>query len=159
MTTDKQCRTTAVVTSLLHVQPPSATPQAVLQLRAQLTKIHAIALQFLDAGGLTVLLILSRSSMYPGFDVVAMESEICHTLITTFSCDNRHVSPFMFLTAMAPILWRDPAIFMQAAAMVCQIRTIGGHPTMIFAKGKEREVNKNKDKDKEKGKEKVKSTG
>jgi hypothetical protein len=55
----------------------------------------------LDAGGLTVLLILSRSSMYPGFDVVAMESEICHTLITTFSCDNGHVSPCMFLTAMA----------------------------------------------------------
>jgi E3 ubiquitin-protein ligase HUWE1 len=44
----------------------------------------------------------------------------------------------MFLTAMAPIVWRDPAIFMQAAAMVCQIETIGGHPTMIFAKGKER---------------------
>ncbi|CAK9268720.1 unnamed protein product [Sphagnum jensenii] len=101
MTTDKQCRTTAVVTSLLHMQLPSATPQAVLQLCAHLTKIHAIALQFLDAGGLTVLLILSRSSMYPGFDVVAMESEICHTLITAFSCDNGHVSPCMFLTAMA----------------------------------------------------------
>jgi E3 ubiquitin-protein ligase HUWE1 len=63
MTTDKQCRTTAVVTSLLHMQLPSATAQAVLQLCAQLTKIHTIALQFLDAGGLTVLLILSRSSM------------------------------------------------------------------------------------------------
>jgi len=63
----------------------------------------------------------------------------------------------MFLTAMPPIVWRDPAIFMQAAAMVCQIETIGGHPTMIFAKGKEREVDKNKDKDKEKGKEKVKA--
>jgi E3 ubiquitin-protein ligase HUWE1 len=56
------------------MQLPSTTPQEVLQLRAQLTKIHAIALQFLDVGGLTVLLILSRSSMYPGFDVVAMES-------------------------------------------------------------------------------------
>ncbi len=75
--------------------------------------------------------------MYPGFDVVAMESEICHT----FSFDNGHT-----------IVWRDPAIFMQAAAMLCQIETIGGHPTMIFAKGKEREVDKNKDKDKEKGK-------
>ncbi|KAH8970786.1 hypothetical protein BDL97_02G107200 [Sphagnum fallax] len=136
MTTDKQCRTTAVVTSLLHMQLPSATPQAVLQLRAQLTKIHAIALQFLDAGGLTVLLILSRSSIYPGFDVIAMESEICNTLITTFSCDNGHVSSCMFFTVIAPILWRDPAIFMQAAAMVCQIWTIGRHPTMIFAKGK-----------------------
>jgi hypothetical protein len=31
--------------------------------------MHVIALQFFDAGGLTVLLILSRSSMYPGFDV------------------------------------------------------------------------------------------
>jgi E3 ubiquitin-protein ligase HUWE1 len=58
----------------------------------------------------------------------------------------------MFLTAMAPIVWRDPAIFMQAAAMVCQIQTIGRHPTMIFAKGKEREVDKKNDKDKEKGK-------
>ncbi len=86
--------------------------------------------------------------MYPGFDVVAMESEICHT----FSFDNGHVSPCMLLTAMPHIVWRDPAIFMQAAAMVCQIETIGGHPTMIFAKGKEREVDKNKDKDKEKGK-------
>ncbi len=155
MTTDEQW-TTAVITSLLHMQLPSATPQAVLQLCAQLTKIHTIALQFFDAGGLTVLLILSRSSMYPGFDV-AMESEICHTLITTFSCDNGHVSPCMFLTAMAPIVWRDPANFMQAAAMVCQIQTIGRHATMIFAKGKEREVDKNKDKGKEKGKEKVKA--
>jgi E3 ubiquitin-protein ligase HUWE1 len=58
----------------------------------------------------------------------------------------------MFLTAMAPIVWRDPAIFMQAAAMVCQIQTIGRHPTMIFAKGKEREEDKKNDKDKEKGK-------
>jgi hypothetical protein len=54
--------------------------------------------------------------MYPGFDVVAMESEICHTLITAFSCDNGHVSPCMFLTAMAPIVWRDPAIFMQGSS-------------------------------------------
>ncbi len=133
MTTDEQW-TTAVVTSLLHMQLPSATPQAVLQLHAQLTKIHVIALQFLDAGGLTVLLILSRSSMYPGFDVVAMESEICHT----FSFDNGHVSPCMFLTAMAPIVWRDPAIFMQAAAMVCQIETIGGtsHHDICQGEGK-----------------------
>jgi hypothetical protein len=41
---------------------------------------------------------------------------------------------------MPPIVWRDPAIFMQAVAMVCQIETIGGHPTMVFAKGKERET-------------------
>jgi len=72
--------------------------------------------------------------MYPGFDVVAMESEICHT----FSFDNGHVSPCMFLTAMAPIVWRDPAIFMQAAAMVCQIETIGGtsHHDICQGEGK-----------------------
>jgi hypothetical protein len=43
MTTDKQCRTTAVVTSLLHMQLPSATPQAVLQLCAHLTTCYCTA--------------------------------------------------------------------------------------------------------------------
>ncbi len=68
--------------------------------------------------------------MYPGLDVVAMESEICHT----FSFDNGHVSPCMFLTAMAPIVWRDPAIFMQVAAMVCQIET--SHHDICQGEGK-----------------------
>ncbi|CAK9217905.1 unnamed protein product [Sphagnum troendelagicum] len=106
MTTDKQCRTTAVVTSLLHMQLPSATPQAVLQLCAHLTTCY------------------------------------CTAVLGCWWADC-FVNPFKKL---------------HAAAMVCQIQTIGRHPTMIFAKGKEREVDKNKDKDKEKGKREGKST-
>lgn len=119
------------------------------------------------AGGLAALLRLPRSCLFPGFDTVAaaiirhlledpqtlqqaMETEIRHTLIATLSRHNGRVSPRMFLTAMAPVVSRDPAIFMQAASVVCQLETVSGRPTIVLAKEKEKE----KDKEREKGQDK-----
>lgn len=50
MTDDEQRRAMAIAGGFLHLQLPSMTVQAVLQLCARLTKAHRIAMQFLDAG-------------------------------------------------------------------------------------------------------------
>ena len=127
----------------------------------------------MHSGGLAALLRLPRSCLFPGFDTVAaaiirhlledpqtlqqaMETEIRHTLIATLSRHNGRVSPRMFLTAMAPVVSRDPAIFMQAASVVCQLETIGGRHTIVLAKEKEKEKDKEKEKEKEKEKDKEK---
>lgn len=121
------------------------------------------------SGGLAALLRLPRSCLFPGFDTVAaaiirhlledpqtlqqaMETEIRHTLIATLSRHNGRVSPRMFLTAMAPVVSRDPAIFMQAASVVCHLETVGGRPTIVLAKEKEKDKDKDKEKEKEKDK-------
>lgn len=124
------------------------------------------------SGGLAALLRLPRSCLFPGFDTVAaaiirhlledpqtlqqaMETEIRHTLIATLARHNGRVSPRMFLTAMAPVVSRDPAIFMQAASVVCQLETVSGRSTVVLAKEKDKDKDKEKDKEKEKGQEKV----
>lgn len=131
-----------------------------------------IAKCFCISGGLAALLRLPRSCLFPGFDTVAaaiirhlledpqtlqqaMETEIRHTLIATLSRHNGRVSPRMFLTAMAPVVSRDPAIFMQAASVVCQLETFGGRSTVVLAKEKEKDKDKEKEKEKEKGQDKI----
>uniref|UniRef100_A0A7I4AEX4 HECT-type E3 ubiquitin transferase n=1 Tax=Physcomitrium patens TaxID=3218 RepID=A0A7I4AEX4_PHYPA len=172
MTKDELRRAMFVATGFLQMQLPSSTVQAVLQLCARLTKSYPIAAAFFDSGGLTALLNLPRSCLFPGFDTVAaaiirhlledpqtlqqaMESEIKHTLGATLSRHNGRVSPRMFLTAMAPVVSRDTAIFMQAASVVCQLETVGGRPTIVLAKEKEKEKDKEKEKEREKGQDKV----
>ncbi|KAL3688671.1 hypothetical protein R1sor_014980 [Riccia sorocarpa] len=169
MSDEEQKKAMSVCCSLLRMELPPLAIQAVLQLCARLTKTHSVAMQFLEAGGLTALLSLPKDSLFAGFDTVAaaiirhlledpqtlqqaMESEIRHTLIATLSRHNGRVSPRMFLTAMAPVISRDPSIFMQAVAGVCQIETVGGRPTIVLAKEKEKEREKEKDRDKEKEK-------
>ncbi|KAJ7561891.1 hypothetical protein O6H91_03G045900 [Diphasiastrum complanatum] len=174
MADDEQCRAMDVACNLLSKQLPATAVQAVLQLCAKLTKVHSIAMQFLEAGGLTALLALPRSSLFPGFDNVAnaiirhlledpqtllqaMESEIRHTLTAASSRHNGRVSPRVFLTALAPVLSREPTIFMQAAASICQIDMVGGRMSIVLAKDKEKERDKEKEKDKLHEKEKDKS--
>ncbi|KAJ7557451.1 hypothetical protein O6H91_05G127400 [Diphasiastrum complanatum] len=165
MTDDEQCRAMGIACNLLNKQLPATVVQAVLQLCARLTKVHSIALQFLEAGGLTALLALPRNCLFLGFDSVAnaiirhlledpqtllqaMESEIRHTLTAASSRHSGRVSPRVFLTALAPVLSREPTIFMQAAARICQIDTIGGRMSVVLAKDKEKERDKDKEKDK-----------
>lgn len=174
MTTDEQHRVMNISCKYLLLHLPAVTVQAVLQLCARLTKSHSMAMQFLERGGLSSLLSLPRSCFFPGFDSVAaaiirhlledpqtlqiaMEVEIRQTLMNMISRHGGRVSPRTFLTSMAPVISRDPAIFMQAAAIVCQLQTLGGRTNIILSKekedkekGKEREKLKEKDKEKDK---------
>ncbi|XP_052726153.1 E3 ubiquitin-protein ligase UPL1-like isoform X3 [Vigna angularis] len=146
-----------VACDLIKQHVPAVVMQAVLQLCARLTKTHALALQFLENGGLAALFNLPRICFFPGYDSVvsaivrhlledpqtlqtAMELEIRQTL-----SGNRHsgrVSPRSFLTSLAPVISRDPNVFMKAAAAVCQIETSGGRTVVVLSKEKEKEKSK-----------------
>ncbi|KAK3425256.1 hypothetical protein EUGRSUZ_F02042 [Eucalyptus grandis] len=132
---------------------PAMIMQAVLQLCARLTKSHTLALQFLDNGALPALFSLPKACFFPGYDTVAsaiirhlledpqtlqsaMELEIRQTV-----SGNRHagrLSPRTFLTSMAPVISRDPAIFMRAATAVCQVESSGGRNFVVLSKEKEK---------------------
>ncbi|KAL6863751.1 hypothetical protein ACP4OV_016654 [Aristida adscensionis] len=136
---------------------PAIVMQAVLQLCARLTKTHALAGQFFENGGLASLLNLPRTSIFPGFETLAsaivrhliedpqtlqssMELEIRQSLNNRNSRTARS-----FLTNMAPLLFRDPVVFMKAVTSVCQLDSSGGRTSVILLKDKE------KDKEKQKG--------
>ncbi|XP_057852533.2 E3 ubiquitin-protein ligase UPL1 isoform X1 [Cryptomeria japonica] len=175
MTTDEQQKAMNIACDYLQLHLPATTVQSVLQLCARLTKSHSMAIKFLERGGLASLLSLPRSSFFPGFDSVAaaiirhlledpqtlqiaMEVEIRQTLINILNRHGGRVSPRTFLTSMAPVISREPTIFMQTAAVVCQLETVGGRPNIILSKEREdKEKGKEKEKVKEKDKEKDKS--
>ncbi|KAH7291322.1 hypothetical protein KP509_29G011900 [Ceratopteris richardii] len=176
MTEEQQKKTMSVACKLITMSLPAGTVQAILQLCARLTKTHAIAMQFLESGGLSALLNLPRTSLFPGFENVAtaiirhlledpqtlqiaMESEIRHSLAASLSRHNNRLSPRMFLTSMARVVARDPAIFMKAAATVCQIDESTGRPHVILAKEKDKEKEKERDKEKNGDKERERGKG
>lgn len=161
-------------------QLPSETMHAVLQLCATLTKVHSVAVNFLDAGGLQALLSLPTSSLFSGFNNVAaaiirhiledphtlqqaMELEIRHSLVTaTNRHGNARVTPRNFFQSLSYVILRDPIIFMQAARAVCQIEMSGDRPYVVLLKDREKEKNKDKEKITEKEKQSVadgKATG
>uniref|UniRef100_A0A1J3I3S5 HECT-type E3 ubiquitin transferase n=2 Tax=Noccaea caerulescens TaxID=107243 RepID=A0A1J3I3S5_NOCCA len=142
-----------IACSLIKQRVPAMIMQAVLQLCARLTKTHALAVQFLENGGLSSLFNLPKKCFFPGYDTVtsvivrhlvedpqtlqiAMESEIRQTL-----SGKRHigrVSPRTFLTTMAPVISRDPVVFMKAVASTCQLESSGGREFVILSKEKEK---------------------
>ncbi|XP_034896846.1 E3 ubiquitin-protein ligase UPL1 isoform X1 [Populus alba] len=148
-----------VAYDLMKQHVPAVIMQAILQLCARLTKTHILALQFLENGGLTALFSIPRSCFFPGYDTVssaiirhlledphtlqnAMELEIRQTLI-----GNRHagrIFPRTFLTSMAPVISRDPVVFMKAAAAACQLESSGGRTFVVLLKEKEKERDKSK---------------
>lgn len=150
-----------IACDLIKQHVPALVMQAILQLCARLTKQHALALQFLENGGLAALFGLPRSCFFPGYDALAsaiirhliedpqtlqtaMELEIRQTL-----SGNRHagrVSVRTFLTSMAPVVSRDPGVFMKAASAVCQLESSGGRTTIVLSKEKDREKEKEKQK-------------
>ncbi|KAJ1430487.1 Ubiquitin-associated domain [Sesbania bispinosa] len=157
VTIDESHKLLDIACDLIKQHVPAVVMQAVLQLCARLTKTHALALQFLENGGLAALFSLPRNCFFPGYDTVvsaiirhlledpqtlqtAMELEIRQTL-----SGNRHsgrVSPRSFLTSLAPVISRDPMIFMKAAAAVCQLETSGGRTVVVLSKEKEKEKSK-----------------
>ncbi|GMH25044.1 hypothetical protein Nepgr_026887 [Nepenthes gracilis] len=146
-----------IACDLLKQCVPSIVMQAVLQLCARLTKTHALALQFLESGGMTALFSLPRSSFFPGYDTLtssivrhlledpqtlqtAMELEIRQTL--SGSRYAGRIPTRMFLTSMAPVISRDPVIFMKAAAAVCELESSGGRTVVVLSKEKEKDRSK-----------------
>ncbi|XP_018490001.1 E3 ubiquitin-protein ligase UPL1 isoform X2 [Raphanus sativus] len=132
---------------------PEMIMQAVLQLCARLTKTHALAIQFLEDGGLSSLFNLPKKCLFPGYDTVAsvivrhlvedpqtlqiaMESEIRQTLSGKRQVGR--VLPRTFLTTMAPVISRDPMVFMKAVASTCQLESSGGRDFVIPSKEKEK---------------------
>ena len=169
----EQKRLVEIACSCMKNQLPSDTMHAVLLLCSNLTRNHSVALAFSDAGGLSLLLSLPTSSLFSGFDNVAasivrhiledpqtlrqaMESEIKHNLLTV---PNRHpngrVNPRNFLSNLASVIARDPAVFMQAAQSVCQVEMVGERPYIVLLKDKDKVKEKEKDKYKSLEKEKV----
>ncbi|KAK4767786.1 hypothetical protein SAY87_002927 [Trapa incisa] len=143
-----------VVCDFIKQHVPSLMMQAALQICARLTKTHALALQFLENGGLATLFSLSNACFFPGYDMVtsaiirhlledpqtlqtAMELEIKQTL--TSSRHGGRVPPRTFLTSMASVISRDPTLFMKAASAVCQLESSGGRAFVML---KERDKSK-----------------
>nr|XP_010929754.2 LOW QUALITY PROTEIN: E3 ubiquitin-protein ligase UPL2-like [Elaeis guineensis] len=141
-------------------QLPSCTMHVVLRLCATLTKVHSVAVSFLDAGGLRALLNLPTSSLFSGFNNVAsaivrhiledphtlqqaMESEIRHTLHS-----NSRIAPRNFIQNLSFVISRDPVVFMKAAHAVCQIEMVGDRPYVVPLKDHDKEKSKEKEKDK-----------
>ncbi|XP_023632661.1 E3 ubiquitin-protein ligase UPL1 [Capsella rubella] len=142
-----------IACGLIKHHVPAIVMQAVLQLCARLTKTHALAIQFLENGGLSSLFNLPKKCFFPGYDTVAsvivrhlvedpqtlqiaMESEIRQTL-----SGKRHIGrvlPRTFLTTMAPVISRDPVVFMKAVASTCQLELSGGRDFVILSKEKEK---------------------
>ncbi|KAL1349596.1 hypothetical protein HN51_026113 [Arachis hypogaea] len=171
---NEQKRLVEVARSCMKNQLPSDTMHSVLLLCSNLTRNHSVALTFLDAGGLSLLLSLPTSSLFPGFDNVAasivrhvledpqtlqqaMESEIKHSLVVA---SNRHpngrANPRNFLSNLSSVISRDPAIFMQAAKSVCQVEMVGERPYVVLLKDRDKDKIKEKEKEKDKSLEKDK---
>ncbi|KAA8523540.1 hypothetical protein F0562_009963 [Nyssa sinensis] len=153
LTAEESHRVLVVACDLIKQHVPAVVMQAVLQLCARLTKIHSLSLEFLENGGISALFSLPRSCFFPGYDTLssaiirhlledpqtlqtAMELEIRQTL-----SGNRHagrIFPRTFLTSMAPVISRDPGIFMKAAAAVCQLESSGGRTLVVLSKEKDK---------------------
>ncbi|XP_022932377.1 E3 ubiquitin-protein ligase UPL1 isoform X1 [Cucurbita moschata] len=150
---------------LIKQRVPGVIMQAVLQLCARLTKIHALALQFLENGGLVELFNLPRTCFFPGYDTLASAIvrhllEDPQTLQTAMEMEirqnlggRRHAertSACNFLASMSAVISRDPMVFMKASAAVCQLETSGGHSFVVLSKEREKEKEKEKEKERSK---------
>ncbi|XP_078171361.1 E3 ubiquitin-protein ligase UPL1-like [Carex rostrata] len=167
LTDEESQQALTIACELVKQHVPAVVMQAALQLCARLTKTYSLSTLFLEAGGLSSLFNLPSGSIFPGFDSVAsvivrhviedpqtlqsaMELEIKHALsgAGTLARNGSRVSPQSFLTSMAPLICRDPSVFMKAAAAVCQVdSSSGGRLNVVLVKD-----NKEKDKDRHENK-------
>ncbi|KAM3302623.1 E3 ubiquitin-protein ligase UPL1 [Capsicum chacoense] len=156
---EDSCKVLDFACDLVKQHAPAMVMQASLQLCARLTKIHAFAIRFLENGGMTSLFDLPRSCYFPGYDTLAsaivrhlledpqtlqtaMEMEIRQTL--SGSRHGGRTSVKTFLTSMAPVICRDPGVFVKAAGAVCQLESSGGRSIVVLAKEKDKEREKEK---------------
>lgn len=167
---NEQKRLIEIACSCLRNQLPSETIHAVLQLCSTLTRTHSVAVSFLDAGGLSLLLSLPTTSLFPGYDNVAatiirhvledpqtlqqaMESEIKHSfVVATNRHSNGRITPRNFVSNLSSVISRDPVVFMQAAQSVCQVEMVGERPFIVLLKDRDKDKCREKEKEKEKEK-------
>ncbi|XVF34685.1 hypothetical protein REPUB_Repub18cG0080200 [Reevesia pubescens] len=124
----------------------------VLQLCSTLTRTHYVAVCFLDGWGVSSLLSLPTSSLFPGFDNVAatiiryvledpqtlqhaMEAEIKHSLVAMAS---RHSNG-------------------RAVKSVCHVEMVGNRPYVVLVKDRDKDKCKEKENEKEKTSDKDKA--
>uniref|UniRef100_A0A7N0U1T4 HECT-type E3 ubiquitin transferase n=2 Tax=Kalanchoe fedtschenkoi TaxID=63787 RepID=A0A7N0U1T4_KALFE len=153
------CKVLNIACDLIKQHVPAVVMQALLQLCARLTKNHSLALKFLEGGGMAALFSLPTSCFFPGYDNVAsviirhlledpqtlqtaMESEIRQSLNGVRNTGR--VTPRAFLTSMAPVISRDPAVFMKAVAATCQLESTGGRTLVVLSKEKGKDKDKSK---------------
>ncbi|KAK9080849.1 hypothetical protein SSX86_000608 [Deinandra increscens subsp. villosa] len=159
---EDQKRLVEISCDYLKNQLPAEAIHAVLQLCSTLTRTHSVAVTFFNAGGLPLLLSLPANSLFVGFDSVAatiirhiledpqtlqqaMESEIKQSVVTAVNRQsNSRLTPRNFLLNLTSVISRDPAAFMRAAELVCQIEMVGDRPYVILLKGKSKEKEKEK---------------
>ncbi|XP_024977054.1 E3 ubiquitin-protein ligase UPL2-like isoform X1 [Cynara cardunculus var. scolymus] len=170
---EEQKRLVEISCGYLRNQLSAETIYAVLQLCSTLTRTHSVAVSFLNAGGLPLLLSLPAGSLFVGFDNVAatiirhiledpqtlqqaMESEIRQSVLTAANRQsNGRLTPRSFLLNLTSVISRDPVIFMRAAQSVCQIEMVGERPYVVLLKDREKDKSKEKEKEKENEKEKT----
>ncbi|KAL0353502.1 UNVERIFIED_CONTAM: E3 ubiquitin-protein ligase UPL1 [Sesamum angustifolium] len=157
LTMEEGRKVLVIACDLIRRHVPPMIMQAALQLCARLTKSHALAVQFLESGGLVALFGLPRSCFFPGYDTLAsaivrhlledpqtlqtaMELEIRQTL--SGSRHGGRISARTFLTSMAPVISRDPGVFMRAVAAACQLESSGGRCIIMLSKDKDKEKEK-----------------
>ncbi|GMH04119.1 hypothetical protein Nepgr_005958 [Nepenthes gracilis] len=171
---NQEKRLIEVACNCIRKQLPAETMHAALQLCATITRTHPVAITFLEAGGLPLLLNLPTNSLFSGFDNIAatiirhiledpqtlqqaMESEIRHNVVVA---TNRHSSgrltPRNFLLNLSSVISRDPVVFMRAAQSVCQVEMVGDRPYIVLLKDREKDKCKEREKEKEKAAEKDK---
>ncbi|XP_071733716.1 E3 ubiquitin-protein ligase UPL1-like [Rutidosis leptorrhynchoides] len=161
LTVEEGNRVLNVACELIKRHVPAIVMQAVLLLCARLTKTHSLALRFLENRGMIDLFSIPKSCFFPGYDTVASAIvrhliEDHQTLQTAMELEIRQVlsgsrhagrfPPRAFLTSMAPLISRDPEVFMKAAEAICQLETTGGRTVVVLAKDKEKEKEKEKSK-------------
>ncbi|XP_075495888.1 E3 ubiquitin-protein ligase UPL1-like [Primulina tabacum] len=154
LTMEESSKALVIACDLIKRHVPPMVMQAVLQLCARLTKSHVLALQFLESGGMIALFGIPRGSFFPGYVTLASAIirhllEDPQTLQTAIELEirqtlggNRHVggiSVRTFLTSMAPVISRNPEVFMRAALSVCQLESLGGSSIIMLSKDKEKE--------------------
>ncbi|XP_062199173.1 E3 ubiquitin-protein ligase UPL1-like isoform X2 [Phragmites australis] len=154
LTNQESQKTLTLCCEFIKQHVPAIVMQAVLQLCARLTKTHALAAHFFENGGLASLLNLPRRCIFPGFETLAsaivrhliedpqtlqsaMELEIRQSL-----SNHGSRTPRSFLTNMAPVISRDPVIFMRAVTSVCQLDSSGGRMNVVLLKDKEKDREK-----------------
>ncbi|KAL3617821.1 hypothetical protein CASFOL_038142 [Castilleja foliolosa] len=161
----EQKRIIEIACGCIKKQLPCETMHAVLQLCSTLTRTHAVAVSFLDAGGLHSLLSLPASSLFVGFDTVVaviirhiledsqtlqqvMESEIRHSFATVANRQSSgRLTARSFLSNLSSLIQRDPVIFMQAAQSVCHVDMVGDRPYIVLIKDRDKDKCKEKEKE------------
>jgi E3 ubiquitin-protein ligase HUWE1 len=121
----------------------------VLQLCARITRNPAVAQRFLAEDALVPLLHLPADSLFVGYDSLshailrhlveepamlqqAMEVEIRSALSAQSGMSRGRLSPRAVLTTLAPVVARNPQVFLEALQATCKLEEVAGWPHIVL---------------------------